>query len=413
MANSFNIPPILQEFDQFITTCKKLNADLQKAGTRLTELEAELAKEKAERRNLHNNSHRKIQELTAQNESIRSDLQKSLKSHQDESNQIRSMLVAAQNEHKSVLKIIQDELDRTKQALRSENQGRTEVTAELQRLKTEHNALHGSRNQDLESLKRLSAQLKSAHDEIERLKTSLKKTQEDYARAIESAGRAEETLRNREEEFRKKLHSAEATAKAESDSKQWINSMYIKIQKEYEQLGKQLQQEQENVKRMKMDLSARHQEYQNAMKTVGGRSAKESHDLQQTEKALRSRDDEVLRLQEQLIKTKRNLQDTDEARKSAQAIANQLRSELESARNEVERLRTEHPLRALLMNKEIEINEISNQLSELPDDHPDRADLTALLDSSMQQRAYFEQLLTDAEPQHANASSAARSHHIY
>lgn len=367
MANGFNLPPILQEFDHFISLCKKMNVDLTKASARLSELETDLAKEKAERKNLQNISHRKIQDLTTQSENLRTELDKTIKAHRDETTHLRNMLMSAQNENKTVVKIVQEELERTQFALRNEIQAKTDLINELQKIKSEYETILTLQKKEQDSTKTLSLQLKSAKDELENTKTFLKRAQEDYARIVQNSGKAEDALHARENELRKQLQTITLQAKSEQESRVWLNNMLIKLQKDYDKVLQQLQQEKQN---------------------------------ETAEKAVRTRDEEILRLQEQLIKAKRNQQDLEEARKSAQSLANQLRSELETTRTDLERLRTAHPLKALLMNKEFKIQEITEQLSKLPENHPLRQDLTTSLDTNLMQKNYFEQLLKESGSTH-------------
>lgn len=349
MSNSFNLPPILQEFDQFISLCKKLNTDLTKATSRLTELETDLAKEKAERRNLQNTSQRKIQEISAQNESMKADFEKSAKTWRDESIHLRNMLMSAQNEHKNVLKIIQEELERTQTSLKSENQAKSELQNELQKSRSQNDHTLGLHKREQEAVKSLTQQLKLSREELEKLKTFLKEAQQDYARIVENSGKVEEAFQTRETELKKQLQIFTTQAKSEQESRTWLNNMLIKLQKDYEKLYQQFQVEQQ--------------------KTKG--------------------------LQDQLAHEKKNQKSLDEARKSAQAIANQLKNDLNSTKTELETLKTANPLELLIKKRECKIQEITQHLSELPNHHPHRKNVSTQLDTQIAQKSYLEQILKE------------------
>jgi|GEM_PF-6276836 len=361
MSNNFSLPPILQEFDQFISLCKKLSADLSKVSARASELETDLAKEKAERRNLQNTSQKKLQELTEQCEKFRAEIDKNSKIHRDDAQQLRSMLATAQNEHKAVLKIVQEELERTKSALKAETQAKEEMIDELRQLQAEYERFLNGHTIDQEVVKKLTIQLKTSRDELETTRTHLKQTQEDYARVIENSGRTEESLISRENELRLKLQSVTQQVQIEIDSKNRINTAYTTLKKEYDKLAQHLKSRPEPT----------------------------------TDIVPHIRDEEMNRLQDQILKLKENQKQIDEARQSANALAVQMKRDLDSAKSEVERLKTVNPIKALVSNKEQKIQEINHYLKQLPQEHPERKELTSALNTAVSQKHYFEQLLKE------------------
>lgn len=361
MSNNFSLPPILQEFDNFVSLCKKMSTDLSKAGARVSELETDLAKEKAERRNLQNTSHKKIQELTEQSEKLRTEIEKNSKIHRDDAQQLRSMLTTAQNEHKAVLKIVQEELERTKAALQAETRAKEEIIDELRQIQAEYERFLSGNTIDQEAVKKLTIQLKTSREELEITRTHLKQTQEDYARVIENSGRTEESLISRENELRLKLQSITQQVQFETDAKNRINTAYTTLKAEYDKLVQHIKNRQEAT----------------------------------TYIAPHVRDEEMNRLQDQIIKLKENQQKVDDARRSANTLATQMKRDLDSAKSEVERLKAVNPIKALLSNKEQKIEELNQHLKQLPEQHPERKELTSALNAAISQKRYFEQLLKE------------------
>jgi chromosome segregation ATPase len=255
----------------------------------------------------------------------------------------------------------------------------------------------------------LNAKIEQIRKEHATTKSQLQKTQEEHARSAELLRETERRFQLKEQELQSQIDSAQGATRAESEAKAQLMNILSKGKEEYDRLLKMAHAERETIKQLRNELAAASARYEKAqqdhalaLKTAHESRVMDEDQAKRTEKEIRTRDEEVLRLQEQLIKLRRNLKDADDARKSTQYLANQLKAELTEAHTEITRLRNAQPLKVLLENKQREIHEISNQLSELGEGNPRRAHLISRLDNAIQERSSVERLFNEASPSSNN-----------
>jgi chromosome segregation ATPase len=409
MANGLNLPPVLQEFEGFLNVCKKMSVDLSRAGSRLNEIETELAKEKAERRQLQQSSEKKLREVTAQLESLREEHRKKNEAAAGEITQLRSILAATQNEHESVVKIVQADLERAQAALQQEMAHRAPVTQHIKKLNAHCAKITDLLKKERENVALAHGQIDKIRKEYQKTCAQLQNTQESRSLAHKQMQELEQKFKLREQELLQQLEAANTATKAEFEAKTQLTAILANGKDEYDRLFKMAHAERESVKQLRAELAAglanhekARQEHAIALKKARESGTLDSDQAKRAEKEIRARDEEVIRLQEQLIKLKRNIKDADDARKSTQYLANQLKAELTEAHAEITKLRSAQPLKVLLDNKLREIHEISNQLSELAEGNPRRTHLITRLDSAIQEKAAFERLISEASPSSNN-----------